>query len=76
MLLIDNQDQPGVIGRVGHILGKEGVNIARMQCSRCERGGQALLILGLDSPPPAQVLETIKGEKGILSVRLVDLSKC
>ncbi|UCE62836.1 MAG: phosphoglycerate dehydrogenase, partial [Nitrospirota bacterium] len=75
MLLIDNQDQPGVIGRVGNILGKQGVNIARMQCSRCERGGQALLILGLDSPPPAQVLETIKGEKGIISVRLVDLSK-
>ncbi len=75
MLLIDNQDQPGVIGRVGQILGKEGVNIARMQCSRCERGGQALLILGLDSPPSAQVLETIKGEKGVLSVRLVDLSK-
>ena len=75
MLLIDNQDQPGVIGRVGRILGDHDVNIARMQCSRGERGGQALLILGLDSPPPANLLETVKGEKGIISVKLVDLSK-
>ena len=75
MLLIDNLDQPGVIGRVGRILGSHDVNIARMQCSRGERGGQALLILGLDSPPPTKVLETIKSEDGILSVRLVDLSK-
>ena len=75
MVLIDNVDQPGVIGRVGRILGDHAVNIARMQCSRGERGGQALLILGLDAPPPAQVLDTIKSEDGILSVRLVDLSK-
>lgn len=75
MILIDNVDQPGVIGRVGRVLGDHGVNIARMQCSRGERGGQALLILGLDAPPPADVLETIKREDGILSVRLVDLSK-
>ena len=75
MVLIDNVDQPGVIGRVGRILGDHAVNIARMQCSRGERGGQALLILGLDAPPPTQVLDTIKREDGILSVRLVDLSK-
>ena len=75
MVLIDNVDQPGVIGRVGRILGDHSVNIARMQCSRGERGGQALLILGLDAPPPADVLDTIKREDGILSVRLVDLSK-
>ena len=75
MVLIDNVDQPGVIGRVGRILGDHAVNIARMQCSRGERGGQALLILGLDAPPPAQVLDIIKREDGILSVRLVDLSK-
>ena len=75
MVLIDNVDQPGVIGRVGRIFGDHAVNIARMQCSRGERGGQALLILGLDAPPPTQVVDTIKREDGILSVRHVDLSK-
>ncbi|WP_447970380.1 phosphoglycerate dehydrogenase [Nitrospira sp. M1] len=76
MILIDNVDRPGVIGTVGRILGEHSVNIAQMQCSRAEQqGGQALLILGLDSPPPAEVLDVVKREDGILSARLVDLSK-
>jgi D-3-phosphoglycerate dehydrogenase len=75
MILIDNIDRPGVIGTVGRVLGDQSVNIARMQCSRADRGGQALLIIGLDAPPPPQVLEKIRHEDGILSVRLVDLFK-
>jgi len=75
MMLILNVDQPGVIGSVGQVLGDHQVNIARMQCSREERGGNALLIIGLDAPLPAGVLDTIKRGKHILSVRLVDLSK-
>jgi D-3-phosphoglycerate dehydrogenase len=46
-----------------------------MQCSREERGGNALLIIGLDVPLPSGILETIKRGDNILSVRLVDLSK-
>jgi len=57
------------------VLGDHSVNIARMQCSREERGGTALLIIGLDAPLPAGVLETIRRGKHILSVKLVDLSK-
>src|SRR5256885_1880685 len=75
MLLILNVDRPGVIGAVGQVLGDHSVNIARMQCSREERGGTALLIIGLDAPLPAGVLETIRRGKHILSVKLVDLSK-
>jgi hypothetical protein len=52
LLLILNEDRPGVIGTVGHILGDHNINIARMQCSREERGGNALLIFGLDAPLP------------------------
>jgi D-3-phosphoglycerate dehydrogenase len=75
MILILNVDRPGVIGAVGQILGDHNINIARMQCSREERGGNALLIIGLDAPLPEQVLETIKAGKNILSVKLADLSK-
>ena len=75
MMLILNVDRPGVIGAVGHALGQHNVNIAQMQCSREERGGNALLIIGLDAPLPPGVLDTIKREKNILSVKLVDLSK-
>ncbi len=75
MMLILNVDKPGVIGTVGQTLGEHGVNIARMQCSREERGGRALLIIGLDEPLPAAVTEAIKHAQHILSVKLVDLSR-
>ncbi|MBM4122831.1 MAG: phosphoglycerate dehydrogenase [Nitrospira sp.] len=75
MLLILNVDRPGVIGAVASALGEHNINIARMQCSREERGGNALLIIGLDAPLPSGILETIKRGDNILSVRLVDLSK-
>jgi D-3-phosphoglycerate dehydrogenase / 2-oxoglutarate reductase len=73
MMLIDNVDRPGVIGIVGQILGSHNVNIARMQCARCERGGSALLIIGLDAPLGSEVLDILKKEQDILSVRMVDL---
>lgn len=75
LLLILNEDRPGVIGTVGHVLGDHNINIARMQCSREERGGNALLIFGLDAPLPAGVLDHIKSSKHILSVKVADLSK-
>ncbi len=75
LLLILNVDKPGVIGAVGQALGKHGVNIARMECSREEQGGRALLIIGLDAPLPPDVVETIRREQHILSVRLVDISR-
>lgn len=75
MLLIYNVDRPGVIGTVGKILGDHQVNIARMQCSRHQQGGNALLIIGLDGPPTTDVMEAIKRESDILSVRHVDLSR-
>lgn len=74
MMLILNVDRPGVIGAVGQALGEHNINIARMQCSREERGGNALLIIGLDAPLPGRVLDTIKRGKNILAIKLADLS--
>jgi D-3-phosphoglycerate dehydrogenase len=75
MILILNVDRPGVIGTVTGVLGDHNVNIARMQCSREEKGGRALLIIGLDAPLPSGVLQTIKRGDNILSGKLVDLTK-
>ena len=75
LLLILNVDRPGVIGTVGQVVGDHQINIARMQCSREERGGNALLIFGLDAPLPSAVLDQIKSSKNILSVKVADLSK-
>jgi D-3-phosphoglycerate dehydrogenase / 2-oxoglutarate reductase len=46
-----------------------------MQCSREERGGNALLIIGLDAPLPNGILQTIQSGQHILSVILADLSR-
>lgn len=73
MLFILNNDRPGVIGEVGKILGDHHINIARMQCSREEKGGQALLIVGVDDPLPNDVVQAIRGSRDIVSVKLVRL---
>ncbi len=74
LLLILNVDRPGVIGEVGKVLGDHDINIARMQCAREERGGNALLIIGTDVPLSREVLDHIKSAKNILSVKVADLS--
>ncbi len=69
------EDRPGMVGTVGRILGEAGVNIAGMQVSRNERGGQALVALSVDSPVPAEVLEEIRASIDAESVRGVSLTE-
>ncbi len=73
LLFVMNDDQPGVIGMVGRILGEHGINIARMECARVDQGGVALLILGLDSQLPDDVLDTIKSDANIQSAKWLKL---
>jgi len=68
------EDRPGMIGTVGKILGDAGVNIAGMQVSRAEKGGQALVALSVDSAIPADILQEIRGSISADIVRGVDLS--
>jgi D-3-phosphoglycerate dehydrogenase len=68
LLLLENDDRPGMIGAYGTMLGKHQVNIANMSLSRNEEGGTALTLLTLDSAPAAEVikeLETIPGVKRV-----------
>jgi D-3-phosphoglycerate dehydrogenase len=55
-------DVPGVIGKVGTLFGKAGVNIANMTVSRTRQGGQALMTLSIDSPAPPELVEQIHSE--------------
>ena len=59
MLFYINEDIPGVIGRVGTIMGSHGVNIAQMSCGRQQVGGRALTILNVDSRIPDAVLDEL-----------------
>ena len=60
MLFFTYGDRPGVIGRVGTILGQHEINIATMDVGRPSIGGTALMGLTLDSPVPPDVIEEIR----------------
>jgi D-3-phosphoglycerate dehydrogenase len=56
ILLISHDDKPGIIGRVGTLLGTNDINIATMQVSRKIAGGAAIMVLGVDKDVPKQVI--------------------
>jgi D-3-phosphoglycerate dehydrogenase len=64
MAFLFYEDRPGVIGRVGTILGAAGVNIASMQVGRRKQGGEALMALTVDAGIPTGVLERVVDEIG------------
>ena len=66
-------DRPGVIGTVGRVLGEAGLNFAGMQVSRAALGGEALVVLDVDSNVPTDVLSEIAQEIGATSARSVSL---
>jgi D-3-phosphoglycerate dehydrogenase len=62
MLFFTYEDRPGIIGKVGTILGEADINIATMDVGRPTRGGTALMGLTLDSPVPPEVIDRILTE--------------
>ena len=73
MLLVSNDDTPGVMGKIGTTLGDAGVNIASMSMGRDVTGGTAVAILNLDSPAPSEVQDVLRAKPGIIWVRAVGL---
>ncbi|WP_310531148.1 phosphoglycerate dehydrogenase [Novosphingobium sp.] len=65
MMYIVNEDAPGFIGRIGTLLGENGINIGTFHLGRRETGGEAILLLSLDSALPADVLEKAKALPGV-----------
>ena len=77
LVVCRNLDVPGVIGRIGTILGEQGVNIANFALGR-ERGGgkpvKALAVVQVDEPVSESVLEALKVIDALLEARLVKLN--
>ncbi len=69
MLYVVNQDAPGFIGRIGTVLGERGINIGTFHLGRRQAGGEAVLLLSVDSPVPAHCLEAIRGLPDVKLVR-------
>jgi D-3-phosphoglycerate dehydrogenase len=73
MLIFTHRDVPGLIGYIGTIFGKHGVNIAQMTVGRRQPGGEAIAVLNLDSPPPEEALAEVRGHPQISSLSVVKL---
>ncbi|BEV01077.1 phosphoglycerate dehydrogenase [Novosphingobium olei] len=69
MLYIVNSDAPGFIGRIGTLLGQAGINIGTFHLGRRNAGGEAVLLLSLDSPVPADVLKQACEIEGVRTVK-------
>jgi D-3-phosphoglycerate dehydrogenase len=74
LLFFRYSDRPGVVGTIGTILGQTGVNIAAMQVSRLQAGGEALMTLTVDSPVTAELLAEAANGIGATSASTVDLT--
>ncbi len=73
LLLIYNNDKPGVIGNIGSTMGKNNINIARMHFGRESAGGMAISVVSLDTKPGADVIDELKALPNILSIRQISL---
>ncbi len=74
MIFTYHSDQPGMIGKIGTMLGEAGVNIASMQVGRMETGGEAIMLLCVDRMVPDDVVDAIGEVPGVRRVRSLQLS--
>jgi D-3-phosphoglycerate dehydrogenase len=72
-LVSRHEDRPGVVGRVGSILGEHDVNIASMQVGRDAPRGNAMMILAVDERVAPEVLRRLKEVAGMSDLRYVEL---
>jgi D-3-phosphoglycerate dehydrogenase / 2-oxoglutarate reductase len=73
LLVLENKDRPGMVGRIGTLLGAHGVNIATMSLSRNQAGGTALTVLNLDTAPGSELLAEIRASEDILAAQVIEL---
>jgi D-3-phosphoglycerate dehydrogenase len=74
MVVIRNDDRPGMIGLVGTIIGESGVNISDFDVGQSPSGASALMLFAISEPLPAEVRERLRAAAGIISVHTADIS--
>ncbi len=73
MLVLTYEDRPGLIGRIGTILGEAEVNIGAMNLGRRGKGGEAMVVLSIDSPVDEETLARLSEAVGARFVKAVYL---
>ena len=69
MVYVVNEDAPGFIGRIGTLLGENAINIGTFNLGRRSAGGEAVLLLSVDSPVPGAVVEQARSLPGVKRVK-------
>ncbi len=64
---------PGLVGKIGTLLGEAGVSISFVQLGREERGGAGIMVFGLDDPLGEETLAAVARTLGIQSARYIRL---
>ncbi len=73
LLYTEHIEQPGILGRMGTLLGEQGVNISFVQVGRSARGGAGVMILGIDDALSGPGLEAVRALPSVRQARLVRL---
>jgi len=73
ILMLHNRDVPGVVGRVGTLLGERGINIAGIELGRERVGGMALSLIHVDDPVAPEVLAELRTMPQIVAAQLLHL---
>ena len=73
MLIIKNQDKPGLIGQLGTLLGESQINIAGMSNGRDKPGGTSITVVNIDNPVSPDVLAQVKTLRHVIDAKLIRL---
>ncbi|MBI5599718.1 MAG: phosphoglycerate dehydrogenase [Deltaproteobacteria bacterium] len=73
LLVLHNEDKPGVIGRVGTLLAEGGINIARLHLGREKAGAEAVSVWNIDTPVSKGLTKKILELPHMISARMVEL---
>ena len=74
MLVVRNEDRPGMIGAVGTMLGEAGISISNMAVGQSPSGGAAMMVLSTATAVPTEVVERVAASPGIIDVHRVVLN--
>ncbi len=72
MIYVKNDDKPGMIGKVGTILGEAGLNIDDMDVGRDPEGAPSTMVLAVSAPVGPEVIARLRAEPGILTVHAME----
>ena len=73
MLFFRYMDRPGIVGKIGSLLGSANINIATMQVGRHAMGGDALIAMTVDSAVPGDLTRQVAENIGASEARTISL---